>query len=270
MNLYPMAALTVVGAAICFRLGAMVQSKLNSHFERCLLWITCLALAVPSFLFPLYYTHAIDNVVWFYRFRTLQFGVGFLAGAFYSWFAPETLTERLAAPVVTLLLVSVPFLKPILQPIDLDRLSNQSSGGVCLQSTQSTCGPSSAATILRAFGKTASERELAHECLTSRGGTEIWYVARAFRRRGFVTDFVVQAPLRGRFPSPAIAGVLLPGGAGHFIAILDESDNVVTVADPLKGKFTIGKAELQRSYAFTGFFLEIQRGSGAMAQTTRQ
>ena len=127
-----------------------------------------------------------------------------------------------------------------------------------MQSTFSTCGPSSAATLLKAFGQAASEKQLASECLTSRGGTEIWYIARAFERRGFHTQVLIQPWDSLSPPSPAIAGVVLPGGAGHFIAIMSETSEDVTIGDPMKGKLVVRRADLKSYYRFTGFFLVIQ------------
>jgi ABC-type bacteriocin/lantibiotic exporter with double-glycine peptidase domain len=124
--------------------------------------------------------------------------------------------------------------------------------------TVSTCGPTSAATLLKEFGQNASEEELPRESFTYRGGTEIWYVARAFRRRRLTADFLIQARERISPPAPAIAGVVLPGGAGHFIAILSESADAVTVGDPLRGKLVIPRNELASAYHFTGFFLVIR------------
>lgn len=127
-----------------------------------------------------------------------------------------------------------------------------------MQTTFSTCGPSSAATLLEAFGQPASERQLASECLTSRGGTEIWYIARALRRRGFRTQVLIRPPDGLLPPSPAIAGVVLQGGAGHFIAIMSQTADEVTIGDPMKGKLVIKKADLRNNYHFTGFFLVVQ------------
>lgn len=76
---------------------------------------------------------------------------------------------------------------------------------------------------MKEFGVAANEKQLAGECLTSRGGTEIWYIARAFERRGFSANVRIQSPNDLSPPIPAIAGVVLPGGAGHFIAILNEA-----------------------------------------------
>ena len=158
-----------------------------------------MVLAAPGLLFVLYYTHLFDNAGWFYSFRVLPLteflpgGIGLLGGVLHSWFDAETLGQRLLVPSALLVLVLIPFVKTLLDPIELDRLRDHCEGDVCMQSTFSTCGPSSAATLLKAFGQTASEKQLAGACLTSRGGTEIWYVARALRRRGFRQHVLIQS-----------------------------------------------------------------------------
>ena len=60
-------------------------------------------------------------------------------------------------------------------------------------------------------------------------------------------------------PSPAIAGVLLPGHAGHFIALLTRDGNQVTFVDPMKGKAMLSVAQLKDQYHFTGFFLLLSQ-----------
>jgi hypothetical protein len=86
-------------------------------------------------------------------------------------------------------------------------------------------------------------------------------MARAFRQRGFQADFVFQSPDAIAPPSPSIAGVVLPGGAGHFIAVLSENGGEITIGDPLKGKLVLQKAQLGSAYRFTGFFLVIRKRS---------
>jgi len=186
-------------------------------------------------------------------------GLGFIAGLVHSWWQPESFGEKAVVPSVLLVLVLIPFVKPLLDPLDLSQLKDRMDGEVCLQSTFSTCGPASAATILRAFGEEATERQLASECLTSRGGTEVWYIARALQRRGFDPKVVIQSGDSENWPSPAIAGVVLRGGAGHFIAVMNSAGDLVTIADPLKGKFVFTRAELRNRYHFTGFFLVVRR-----------
>jgi len=60
------------------------------------------------------------------------------------------------------------------------------------------------------------------------------------------------------FPAPAIAGVILRGGTGHFIGIVSRNADQLTVVDPLKGKFTVSDTELNAKYHFSGVFLLIK------------
>jgi hypothetical protein len=91
------------------------------------------------------------------------------------------------------------------------------------------------------------------------GGTEIWYLARALNLKGYTTEVVIQRAV-DRLPAlPAIAGVVLHGGAGHFIAVLSENRGQVTLADPLGGESVVGLRNLAREYHFTGFSLTIRR-----------
>jgi predicted double-glycine peptidase len=264
MHLISVVLVTALFAGVLFCFGSVAGKKAVSRSRRGWLFLAGVILAAPGLLFVLYYTHLFDNTAWLYAFRVLPLteflpaGIGLLAGVLHSWFEPESLGERLVIPAALAVLVLIPFAKPLLDPIELDRLREPCEGEVCRQSTFSSCGPSSAATLLKALGQTASEKQLARECLTSRGGTEIWYIARAFERRGFRTHVLVQSPERLSPPSPAIAGVVLPGGAGHFIAIMSETPDEVTIGDPMKGKLVVRRAELQKYYRFTGFFLVIR------------
>lgn len=99
---------------------------------------------------------------------------------------------------------------------------------------------------------------MARESLTSRGGTEIWYLARALRRRGLETMVVIRPTPVTDIPSRSIAGVVLPGNAGHFIAILENDGERIKIADPLFGEFTGSKQEMLNQYHFTGFFLVLR------------
>lgn len=254
----------MLGAAVLYRLGMLLEKSTRSRAAKVGLFALAIVIALPGLLFALYYTHFFDNAAWFYGFRALPFteflvsGLGLLAGVLQARFEPETFGEKLVVPSALLVLVMIPFVKPLVDPLDLGRLRDRCEGEVCMQSTFSTCGPSSSATLLKLYLRASSERELATECLTSRGGTEIWYMARAFDRRGFHTRVVIQSPNRLSPPSPAIAGVVLPGGAGHFIAIMDATPDEITIGDPMKGKLVIKRSEIEAYYRFTGFFLAIE------------
>ena len=260
-----MAALTVFLAGCLFYLGMILAAKLTSRPWRVLFLSVAVLFSLPAFFYIFYYTHLMDGAVWFYNLRIhsntelLASGLGFLAGTVYASRRPETLPQKATIPLITLVALMIPFLKPLLDPLNYAALSANCAGEVCLQSTPSTCGPSSAATILRLFGDNASEKDLAQESFTSHGGTEIWYLARALQRRGYNTKVVAQPATSPLPPLPAIAGVTLPGGVGHFLAVLSESNSQVTLADPLRGRFQVPSADLQRAYHFTGFYLAIRR-----------
>lgn len=264
MHLIPVVLLNLAIAAVLFCLGSAVAKRASPRSARSWLFLSGIVLAAPGLLFVLYYTHLFDSAAWFYSLRVLPLtellpsGMGLLAGVLHSRFEPETLGQRLLVPGALVVLVVIPFVKPLLDPVELARLRDRCEGEVCMQSTFSTCGPSSAATLLKAFGQTTSEKQLAEECLTSQGGTEIWYIARAFKRRGFKEHVLVQQLESASLPSPAIAGVLLRGGAGHFIAILSQGPDDVTIGDPMKGKLMIRRADIKNYYHFTGFFLVVQ------------
>jgi hypothetical protein len=270
MHFNPLAIPTVLAAAALLWLGSTLERKIAGATMRRWLVFTGSLLAIPGCLFILYYTHLFDSFAWFYNFRALRFtelsfaGLGFMMGFLHAWFQPERWHEKLIAPITLAALVFVPFMKPVLVPLDLGTLRDDCPGEVCMQSTLSTCGPSSAATILKSFGQKTSEKQLATECYTYRGGTEIWYIARALRRRGFDVHVVIQPPQSTSLPAPAIAGVVLGMGVGHFIAVLDETSDQVTIGDPMKGKLVIKKDELKNYYRFTGFFLVVRDKTGRM------
>lgn len=132
-----------------------------------------------------------------------------------------------------------------------------------MQSSPSTCGPCSAATLLRVFRIHTTERALARECFSYRGGTENWYVARALKRRGLETRYLVTSPQPAAFAFPAMAGVRLGGarGGGHFISILGRQGARYIVGDPLVGRLVLTPSQLRPRYYFTGFFLIASRSS---------
>lgn len=216
-------------------------------------------LAVPCGLAVFYYTHLLDNAVWYYEARTargtelLFSGVGLLAGAVHCWNAAEGLMGRLAIPALFATILLIPFIKPILQPLDTVALKDECAGNVCRQSSYATCGPASAASILRSLGKNVTEKELAEQSYTYSGGTEVWYLARAIRNRGVGTEFVFS---NGRLPAPSIAGVRM--GGGHFIAIMNATNSSITVVDPLIGQVNATPDKLRETYHFTGFFLCVR------------
>jgi peptidase C39-like protein len=251
-------------AGVFFLAGFLMSRKIVRRVGTSFLLIASAFFAIPGVLMVIYYFHLFDNAMWFYRFRAMRFselsasGLGVVAGILHSNDPRDSIARRLSAPVVLLFFLMVPFIKPIISSVDFSHLKNQWEGDVCLQSIPSTCGPASAASMLKSFGQEASEKELAKECYTYTGGTENWYLARAFSRRGFDVEFVNKRETQGQIPVQAIAGVTLRSGAGHFIAVLAETPTDYVIGDPLKGKVVVSKTVANSQYHFTGFFMVVR------------
>jgi ABC-type bacteriocin/lantibiotic exporter with double-glycine peptidase domain len=150
-----------------------------------------------------------------------------------------------------------PYVKPIFRAPFWDQFRDQWSNDVCLQTSESSCGPACAATLLRQLGHPMTEMEIARESFTSRHGTENWYLARTLRRHGATVEFVRQPDPAQPWPHPAIAGVRMQN-TGHFITILGRQGDQYTIGDPIGGRHTQSQAAWSQTYEFTGFFLVVK------------
>ena len=261
---WPTAAVSVTLFWLAFRLNRATRSP--GHTVS--LWASALVLAVPGILFASYYTGWWGEPLWFYRFRTVPGseisagGMGLLAGVIQSsresWPRFRRFTSRLGMPTLLAVLVFAPYLKPLARPLQLPESSRGWVNNVCIQSTASTCGPASAATLARAAGKNIEEYDLARESFTSGKGTENWYLARTLKRHGLQVAFLKTAPDAAELPYPAIAGVRLVQGSGHFIPIIGKEGDSYIIGDPMVGPEVKSLAELREEYQFTGFFLIVK------------
>jgi len=254
---FPVVAL----AALLFFAGYKLGSRSRPIHPLAL--VAALACALPAVLMAGYYLHLYDDALWFYEFRSLPFSelsasaAGFPAGLIQSWIVKRAPHFRPLVPGLLLAGLFVPYMKPLIAPLDVERLAAVCEDGVCLQTTASTCGPASAATILSLFGVEETEKTLAKEAFTSSGGTENWYLARALRRRGFDVRYEILDRPVTKLPHPSVAGVTLPGGGGHFIAILAETPEAYVVGEPMSGKLVVPKTRIGAAYGFTGFFMIV-------------
>ncbi len=256
----PLGAGAIILSVVAF---AVVHTKLRPlPLSRKLLWLGIFTLlSIPAVWFAVYYLHVVPEYAWFYTLRswtgTEFFGIflGCGGGAF------ATLLPRflLGVPLFGALALSViPYMKPLLRPLPDHLLHDRSQGDVCLQSTRSTCGPASIATILRRQGVPATEREIARAAYTYAAGTEAWYLARYVRSRGFATHFDFGSTFSPEAGQPSLIGVHV-GSIGHFIAVLDFHDGQITYVDPMHGERKVSHTEFQRRYKFTGFHMVISR-----------
>ncbi len=235
-------------------------------------WVLVIVLPLccfPAVMYAGYYLHLVDEPILLYRLRALH-GSELLAGLIglpVGWLAARlgrspirvVRLSTIALAIAPMLLL-IPYVKMTLSPLDQSYLKDQWKDGVCQQSTGSTCGPSSAATLLRSFGLPGDEATLAHEANTTASGTEIWFLARALRARGLTVSFHRTPPNPTTLPYPSIAGTQVgsQGGTGHFIAILGRDGDRYVIGDPLGGRELVRAEDLSAKRYFTGFFLVLE------------
>ncbi len=216
--------------------------------------------AIPGASFAAYYAHIFPEPSWYYQFRSIT-GTELLivliglAGGFVATLLPRVI---LVLPLLGLAAFSIaPIIKPFIGPIPADTFQEEWDGEVCLQSTPTTCGAASTATILKGLGIEVSEAKLAKEAHSYAGGTEAWYLARAARSRGCEVDFAFTQGFTPEDGLPAVVGVQL-GSIGHFIPVLGQEGEHFIVGDPLEGRELLSLEQLEKRYKFTGFHMRIR------------
>ncbi len=167
----------LLGLVFCF-LGEFLAKVKSKPMNFVLLSINVI-FSIPAILFIIYYFHFFEMPIWYFEYRAIPaiellsslvgLPVGYLMRRFF-------IGVKLSVPA-TLLFVSVPFLKPIISPIN-NELQNRWIDAVCLQSCGSTCGPASLATIFNYYRISKTEEEIAKECFSCASSTEIWYLIR--------------------------------------------------------------------------------------------
>lgn len=198
-----------------------------------------LLLSVPGCCYSVFYLRLWDEPMWLYRMRAIpgsEMPAG-LMGLLAGWIQGNLHGRwKVSLPLVMMLVLvitSIPYIKQLSGPLEL---REKWRDGVCLQSSPSTCGPASAATLLTMMGIPTTEAEIAQDAFSTSSGTENWYLKRAIEKRGVACRYEwVPAPIK-HLPYPCIAGLRLGPQSGHFIAILAEEDEGYLIADPIYGR----------------------------------
>lgn len=260
MNANYIGWLAVCMSVIAFQLAYKLVKPLAPKWRFC--WFVILGICgFPAILYAVYYLHVLPEWAWFYELRSWrgsEFPVISLgaSAACLATLLPRRLVSLLLFFSITT--AAVPYIKPLLVPLPSGEIHDTWDGGACLQSTPSTCGPASIATILRSLGLPASERAVALNSFTYAGGTEAWYLARHVRSQGLDARFDFRSGMPENLKLPALVGVRL-GGFGHFIPVLSRTGNLITIADPLHGMETLTLKELEKRCQPTGFHLSVTK-----------
>lgn len=156
----------------------------------------------------------------------------------------------------------LPFLIPALIEKNLLNLPTRlDPDGVCLQSTDFTCGPAAAVTALGKMGFQASEGQLAvlahtspvagtlQRCLSD--ALSGLYEQQGLQCRYRHFDSVEQL----KSADVTLAVIKSSFFADHCVAVLEVSDQTVCIADPSFGKVLMERADFEKIWRFSGITL---------------
>jgi Peptidase C39 family len=242
-----------LGILFCF-VGGYI--RIQNHSNSLFLTLLCGTMAFPALSFALYYLHLFDPPVAYIQFRAIP-SIEILAsliGITIGFFLDKGLVINI---LLTTMLLSVPFLKPIVSPIRED-LPNKWVDKICLQSGASTCGAASLATIYQFYDIPKTEQEIAHQSHSCASGTEIWYLIRFAEKQGLKVNYLKIKDLKD-IRIPAILGTTLSSGVGHFITLLGKEGDNYIIGEPLKGKLTLSELEFKKIYKLHSIAFQFDR-----------
>lgn len=255
MYLNPNIYLSFLLSVFFFYLGFAISRSIKDKRFKNLIIISSIIIALPGFSMIIYYFHMIETPNWYITFRSIK-GIEItnsLIGLPIGIFAGNK-NKRILFRGLAILLVLIPYLKPIIRPLSVNITPNWIDN-VCIQSTGATCGPSSLATIFNHFGIKSTEMEIARKSFSCSSGTEIWYILRYAKKKGLDYDISnIQELNELEFPS--IIGTKLTS-IGHFITILDKKDNRWIIGDPLLGRLEMDNKEFEKRYKLDGMMIKF-------------
>lgn len=254
---------------ILFFTSVKYFNRINSIAKKRYFFAITVILAIVSLSIPIAYLSDFigENPV-YAQFRTLSYAelLVSLVAPFMGVIFAKVLSDSIKKPtkaciylfglLIALAYVSLPFIKPIIRPLS-QNVGNQWIEGIALQTTHSTCGPASLATIMARNGDKETEAHIARQAFTSSSGTENWYLARYAYQQGYQYRFFREPDL-AKVPTPSIIGVKL-GRAGHFITLLSSDNGDYIIADSLSGLYHLTFDEFNKKYRYNGFVLYLNK-----------
>ena len=259
--------LSLLLGIVLFLVSAKFFKTPHSVLGKCLVLIVGFILLLISLSIPAAYLSDLIGANPLYaQFRAFPYTellvvlISPVTGALSGWLATQRTQSKAsiyrACLLITLFYISLPFIKPLLRPLSPD-IGNQWVEGIALQTTSSTCGPASLATIINRYGQTDTEANIARQAFSSSTGTENWYLARYAQRQGYQYQFLHEPEL-SKVPTPSIIGVKL-GKAGHFITLLNHHNGTYAIADSLSGLQHLTAEAFKQKYLYNGFVLHIKQ-----------
>ena len=259
---------TLIISLAVFIACTVLYKKLKG--SEAVLWILAVVIFVISLIFPgVYFSKTLSQMPVYCSFRAMPYCeilVSFCIPVIaFTYVALNKVIKRGTFKIciswviflLCLTFVSIPYIKPIIRPLNPLIFHERYNDGVCMQSTSSTCGPACLVTILRQYGKKDTELSIAKHAFSCGSGTENWYLARYAQQQGLNYKFLFIKNI-SEVQTPAIIGVGL-GRSGHFITILRYDNGLYTIGDPLIGLEKLRENELLQKYHFTGFMLSFSK-----------
>lgn len=165
--------------------------------------------------------------------------------------------------VITFSLAIWPFLAPMAVRSQLSRLQTKlDQDGICLQSTDYTCGPAAAVTALRKLSLPAEEGQIAIiSCTSDREGTPADMLAEGLRNKYGSEGLVVKWRVFKNISELRSAGLTLAVVKyrfleDHWVTVLDVTDSDVIVGDPSAGLVRWPLEKFCKRWRFIGIVLE--------------
>ncbi|MBA7645826.1 hypothetical protein ES703_53585 [subsurface metagenome] len=174
----------------------------------------------------------------------------------------KVVTHILIAVVVTYFSI-LPFLLPALAKNHLLNLRTRvNSNGICFQTKDYTCGPAAAVTALRKLGFQAHEGEIAVLSHTSPIlGTLPGCLSTALQSRYSIDGLKCRYRRFDSLAELRDAGITLAvvrDGflSNHCVAVLEVSEQMVSVADPVVGRKLMSHKQFEKIWRFSGIVLK--------------
>lgn len=246
----------IVLSVISFVVFRSLYLKTSSGLIRVILVLTAAALSTPAVWFTSNYALCIPYADWFFDFHTIS-GieatsglVGSMLGVMFasSKMRPNKLNGYILAvcSIMSAIILTAPFAKQLYYWPECIALEDKWEDGVCLQTSGYTCVPACAATLIRMQSGKVTEKELAIEAGSTPRGTEVWYLARALRKRGYEHKFKTLESVKDA-PIPSILCVILTG-VPHVVVLLEKDEQGVVIGEPMSGKKKYSWKVFQRCY----------------------
>lgn len=155
----------------------------------------------------------------------------------------------------------LPFLMPAWSWHFMVNLKNTCHNGVCLQSTNYTCGPAAAVTALQQLGVESEEGKLAilaHSTAVTGTPADSLCAAinRLYGREGVVCTYQEYSGIAEMKKLPVIAVVKFGFLVDHYVAVLEITDTTVEIGDPLEGRVRLSHQAFNERWRHCGILVE--------------